>query len=77
MKEHVFAAYDYMLDTAGRGEVKLLPRPTQKMLGKMTNMHEREVSRCLKDSEAKILRLLWEQSCSLDGIESLMRTFRR
>ena len=60
-----------------RGEIKLLPRPTQKMLAKLTNMHEREVSRCLKDSEAKILRLLWEQSDTLEGIESLARTFRR
>ena len=77
MKDHVFAAYDYMQDTASRGEVKLLPRPTQKMLAKITNMHEREVSRCLKDKEAKILRLLWEQSSTLDGIESLVRTFRR
>ena len=77
MKEHVFAAYDYMLDTASRGEVKLLPRPTQEMLGKLTNMHQREISRCLKDPEAKILRLLWEQSATLDGIESLVRTFRR
>jgi len=77
MKDHVFAAYDYLQDTAGRGEIKLLPRPTQKMLAKLTNMHEREVSRCLKDSEAKILRLLWEQSDTLEGIESLARTFRR
>ena len=76
LKEHIFAAYDYMLVTADRGEVKLLPRPTQEMLGKLTNMHQREVSRCLKDPEAKILRLLWEQSDTLEGIESLVRTFR-
>ena len=77
MKEHIMAAYDYMLDTAGRGEIKLLPRPTQEMLGKLTNMHQREVSRCLKDPEAKILRLFWEQSATLEGIESLARTLRR
>jgi len=77
MKEHVFAAYDYMLDTAGRGEVKLLPRPQQELLAKMTNMNQQDVSRCLKDSGAKILRLLWEQSLTLDGIESLARMFRR
>jgi len=76
MKDHVFAAYDYMLDTANRGEIKLLPRPSQAMLGKMTNLSQKEVSRCLKDKEAKILRLLWEKSCTLDGVESLARMFR-
>ena len=76
MKDHVITAYDYMQDTADRGEVKLLPRPSQEMLGKMTNLSQKEVSRCLLDSEAKILRLLWEQSCTLDGIESLARMFR-
>jgi hypothetical protein len=76
MKDHVFAAYDYMLDTANRGEIKLLPRPSQEMLGKMTKLSQKEVSRCLKDKEAKILRLLWEKSCTLDGIESLARMFR-
>jgi len=76
MKDHVFAAYDYMEDTARRGEIKLLPRPSQEMLGKMTNLSQKEVSRCLNDKEAKILRLLWEKSCTLDGIESLARMFR-
>ena len=76
MKDHVIAAYDYMQDTASRGEIKLLPRPTQAMLGKMTKLSQKEVSRCLLDSEGKILRLLWEQSCTLDGIESLARMFR-
>ena len=77
MKEHVFAAYDYMLDSAGRGEIKLLPRPTQQLLAKITNIHKREVSRCLQDDKAKILKLLWEKSLTLDGIESLTRMFRR
>jgi hypothetical protein len=76
MKEHVFAAYDYMLDTAGCGEVKLLPRPTQAMLGKMTNLSQKEVSRCLLDPEAKKLRYLWDNSLTVDGIESLAQMLR-
>jgi len=77
MKDHVFAAYDYMKDTAGRGEIKLLPRPSQELLAKMTQMQQPDVSRCMNDSEGKILRLIWEKSQTLDGIHELTRMFAR
>jgi hypothetical protein len=73
MKEHIFSAYDYMNHTASCGEIKLLPRPTQEMLAKMTNMEQPDVSRCLKDSEGKIFKMLWEKSQSLDGIHELAK----
>ncbi|MCL2623876.1 MAG: hypothetical protein FWD31_09435 [Planctomycetaceae bacterium] len=77
MKDHVIAAYDYMQDTASRGEIKLLPRPSQELLAKMTQMQQPDVSRCMNDPEGKILRLIWEKSQTLDGIHELARMFAR
>ena len=77
MKDHVFAAYDYMQDTASRGEIKLLPRPSQELLAKMTQMQQHDVSRCMNDPEGKVLRLIWDKSQTLDGIHDLARMFAR
>jgi len=77
MKDHVVAAYDYLQDTANRGEIKLLPRPSQELLAKMTQMQQPDVSRCMNDPEGKILRLIWEKSQTLDGIHELARMFAR
>jgi hypothetical protein len=77
LKEHVIAAYDYMIDSSQRGEIKLLPRPTQELLAQMTKMQQHDVSRCMNDPEGKILRLLWEKSQTFDGIHELARMFAR
>jgi len=75
MKEHVYAAHDYMEHTAEAGEIKLLPKPNQAQLAKMTNLSQQDVSKCLRDPEAAILRLLWEKSKTMEGIEELARMF--
>ena len=77
LKEHVIAAYDYMIDSFECGEIKLLPRPTQELLAKMTKMRQHDVSRCMNDPEGKILRLLWEKSQTFDGIREMARMFSR
>jgi len=75
MKEHVYANHDYMEHTALSGDIKILPRPNQTQLAQMTNLSQQDVSKCLKDEEATILRLLWENSKTMEGIEELTRMF--
>jgi hypothetical protein len=75
MKEHVYAAYNYMEHTGQSGEIKLLPRPNQAQLAKMTNLTQQDVSKCLRDPETAILKLLWENSKTMDGIDKLARMF--
>jgi hypothetical protein len=50
------------------GTPQLLPRPTQKDLAARCGLTEADVSRCLKDPEAHLLRLLWEAAADLDRI---------
>ena len=75
MKEHVYAAYNYMEHTGQSGEIKLLPRPTQAQLAKMTDLSQQDVSKCLRDPEATILKLFWENSKTMDGIDKLASMF--
>jgi len=66
---HVRAARDHAYATKDRtGTPELLPRPTQKLLAKLAGVTESDVSRCLKDSAARELRLLWEIALDLDRI---------
>ncbi len=67
--EHLRSARDHAYATKEQyGEPRLLPRPTQKTLGKMVGMNETKVSRCLKDEKADELRLYWEMTDNLDQI---------
>ncbi len=66
---HLQAARDHAFDARDRtGEPALLPRPTQKALGKRVGLSESDVSRCLKDDSAGELRLYWEMADDLDQI---------
>jgi hypothetical protein len=66
---HLRAARDYAYATMDRtGTPALLPRPSQKQLAERTGLTEADVSRCLKDSNARELRLYWETAQDLDQI---------
>lgn len=47
---------------------KLPPRPTQKELSKLTDLSETTVSRCLNDTQAIVLKLLWEKAVDLQSV---------
>lgn len=67
--EHLRAARDYAFATKEQsGEPQLLPRPTQKALGREAGLTESDVSRCLNDPEARELRLYWDAAVDLDRI---------
>jgi hypothetical protein len=67
--EHLRSARDYAFATKEQsGQPQLLPRPTQKALGLEVGLTETDVSRCLKDPEARELRLYWNVAVDLDRI---------
>lgn len=67
--EHLRAARDYAFATREQfGTPALLPRPTQKALGKRVGLSEPDVSRCLRDPEARELRLYWNTALDLDQL---------
>ncbi len=67
--EHLRAARDYAFATEEQsGQPQLLPRPTQKALGLEVALTESDVSRCLKDPEARELRLYWDAAADLNRI---------
>lgn len=67
--EHLLAARDHAYATKERtGTPELLRRPTQKKLGQLAGVSESDVSRCLKDPEARELRLYWKTALDLDQI---------
>ena len=68
MEQHLRAAKDHAKSTADSGNISLLPRPTQAQLAKQTELTEITVSRCLKDPQAKYLRMLWEKANDLKNI---------
>lgn len=67
--EHLVSARDHAFTTKKQqGEAQLLPRPSQKDLGKIVGLDESKVSRCLSDPNANELRLYWEVATDLDQI---------
>ena len=54
VKQHLLSARDHVHATG-----ELLPRPSLQDLGKLAGLEKYEVSRCMKDKDAQILRLLW------------------
>lgn len=68
MEQHLRLARAHALATAKFGNIELLPRPSQDELAERTGMNKTDVSRCLKDPTAKVLRLLWEKSNDLGAI---------
>lgn len=69
MEKHLLAARDHAHSLRDRGrEPVLLPRPTQKELAQRTGLSESDVSRCLKDPRATVLKILWETAESLEAV---------
>ena len=68
MEQHLRSARSHALATAAGGNIELLSRPTQEELAKLTGMRKMEVTRCLKDPEAKYLKMLWDRALDLNSI---------
>ncbi|TWT68600.1 hypothetical protein [Crateriforma conspicua] len=68
LTQHLRSAADH-----AHASGELLPRPTQQELARRTNMSKSDVSRCLKDSSADQLRLLWQTANDLDAVLRLPR----
>ena len=74
LKTHLHAAVDYAKTTADQAcYPELLPRTTQDQLARQTEMHKSDVSRCLKDTTANELRLLWTTAADLNAVLRLRR----
>ena len=68
MEQHLRSARAYAQATADQGDIKLLPRPTQEELAKRTGLSEMDVSRCLKDPNARTFRFLWDGALDMKFI---------
>ena len=55
LRQHIIAARDHAWEVGD-----LLPRPSLQDLGKLAGLEKYEVSRCMRDADADILRLLWK-----------------
>lgn len=61
LTRHLRDARTYARTAGGTaGGPAFLPRPTQKELAGRTGLTESDVSRCLNDESARLLKLLWE-----------------
>lgn len=63
LERHIKDANDLAKVTGDQGRLEFLPCPTLEELAKRTKMNKMDVSRCLKDPNAKYLQLLWEKAC--------------
>jgi hypothetical protein len=69
LTRHLRAARDHAFATKNlTGTPELLPRPSQRELAKWTGLTESDVSRCLKDSRARELRLCWDTAVDLEQL---------
>lgn len=66
LTQHLRSAADHARETGD-----LLPRPTQQELGQRTGMSKSDVSRCINDSSADKLRLLWRTADDLEAVVRL------
>jgi len=55
LKQHIIAARDHAWEVG-----ELLPRPFLQDLGKLAGLEKHDVSRCMRDADAGMLRLLWK-----------------
>jgi hypothetical protein len=75
LEKHLLAARDHAHSLRDRGrEPALLPRPSQKELARRTGLSKTDVSRCINDERAKVLKVLWEAA---DSLEAVMKYQRR
>jgi len=68
MEAHLRAAREHARVTAEQCNIELLPRPSLGELAKRTGLSKMDVSRCLKDPDAHILKYLWNQADDLKSI---------
>ncbi|QDU33029.1 hypothetical protein KS4_10700 [Poriferisphaera corsica] len=69
LEAHLIAARDYAYYLQDQGlEPTLLPRPKLKELAVLLGSHKTEVSRCLNDPRAKVLKVLWEAAGSIESV---------
>jgi hypothetical protein len=74
LEKHLLAARDHAHSLRDRGsEPVLLPRPSQKELARRTGLSETDVSRCLNDKRATVLKILWDTADSLEAVMSYKR----
>ena len=71
MKDHIRAVCEHADFTGRNGDFRFIPRPTQTKLAEMAKIPQYEVSRCLDDKRADMLRLLWEKSEDSGNLEFL------
>jgi hypothetical protein len=75
LEKHLLAARDHAHSLRDSGlEPALLPRPAQKDLAARAGLTEYDVSRCLGDRRAKVLKILWGTA---DSLEDVMKYQRR
>lgn len=75
LESHLLAARDHAQSRVDDGlEPALLPRPSQTELGKGVGLNPSDVSRCLKDKRATVLKILWTTA---ESLEDVMRYKRR
>jgi hypothetical protein len=75
LEGHLLAARDHAQSRVDDGlEPTLLPKPTQTELGKRVGLIPSDVSRCLNDKRAILLKILWETA---DSLQAVMRYKRR
>ncbi len=78
LKVYLRSAADYAQSTSDNGDgPALLPRPTQEQLGRLAGMSKVDVTRCMKDTSANELRLLWQTAGDPNAILRLPREFSR
>ena len=74
LEKHLLAARDYAYSLRDHDrEPALLPRPTQKELARRTGLTQSDVSRCLRDPRATVLKILWETAESLEEVMKYKR----
>lgn len=74
MERHLLAARDHAHSLRDCGlEPVLLPRPAQKDLAARAGLEEYDVSRCLGDRRARVLRMLWDTAVSLEDVMKYQR----
>ncbi len=74
LEKHLLAARDHAHSLRDRGrEPALLPRPNQKELARRTGLSKTDVSRCINDKRATVLKILWETADSLEAVMTYKR----
>lgn len=69
LRQHLRDAHEHALVTGRTPKgTQLLPRPSQKDLAERCGLTETDVSRCLNDPAAELLRLCWDAAADLNQI---------